>query len=581
MDTLLDRILSRLRTSAAPTWYDTAYRLPLTASELPEGVTRRPDLALWYLRQRRLLPSRALRASRPVTYEELARVHTYRYLDQVSTAEVLGRIFSVEPSGIPVDELLRSVRMACGGTLLAARAALDSHGPTLNLFGGFHHAAPDRGGGFCVFNDAAVALASLRADGFEGPVAVIDLDAHPPDGTAACLAGDRSAWIGSLSGSDWGPIEGVDETLLPARSGDEAYLEALSALLKRMPVSDLVFVIAGGDVLEGDQLGVLGLTLDGARERDRRVWHALQGIGSVWLPGGGYHRDAWRVLVGTALVLAGRAREQIPRGYDPLTARFRSISRQLRPEDLGSDTGLTDADLAETFGMTSQKSPRLLDYYSRDGFEYALSRLGILRQIERLGYERLRVEIDPTNSGHARVLGEADGVEQVLVELVLERRHLAGGEFLFLNWLSLRHPRAHFSELRPKLPGQDVPGLGLAREMMELLALIARRLQLDGVASRPSWYHTAYAARHRFRFVDPLREGRFQAMVRDFAGRPLLEVTTAIAAGRARMNGLPYQWEADDVAYWLSDPPHDDEQTLAEKARVHFTLDDSERAGES
>ena len=116
---------------------------------------------------------------------------------------------------------------------------------------------------------------------------------------------------------------------------------------------------------------------------------------------------------------------------------------------------------------------------------------------------------------------------------------------------------------------------------MEILALIARRLQLAGVMSRPSWYHNAYAARHWFRFVDPLREGRFQAMVRDFAGIPLLKVTTAVAAGQARMNGQPYQWEADDVAYRLRDPPHDEDQVMAEKARVRFTLDDSERAAES
>ncbi len=567
-------MLSRLRSTAAPTWYDAAYRLPLTASELPQGVTRRPDLALWFLRDRGVLTFGQLRTPRLVTYEELGRVHTERYLEEVTSPEVLGWIFSVEPSGVPVDELLGCLRMACGGTLLAARAALEMRAPTLNLLGGFHHASPDRGGAFCVFNDVAVALARLRADGFQRRVAVLDLDAHPPDGTAACLAGDRSAWIGSLSGSDWGPLAGVDETLLPAHSSDAAYLDALSALLRRMPEVDLAFVIAGGDVLGGDQLGTLELTLAGARERDRRVRDALGGLPSVWLPGGGYHPDAWRVLAGTALVLAGRARARIPDWYDPLHTRFRAIARQLSPEDLGNDARLTEDDVAETFGMPRQQSARLLDYYSKDGIEYALSRLGILRHIERLGYTRLRVEIDPTHSGRVQLLGRADGVDHVLVELVLERRHTAEHEFLFVNWLSLRHPRTHFSDLRPRLPGQEVPGLGLAEETMELLALIARRLQLDGVASRPSWYHIAYATRHWFRFVDPHQQGRFEAMIRDFAGRPLLEITTAIAAGRARMNGEPYTWEADDVVYWLRNPPRDEREVAAEKARVRFTLDD-------
>lgn len=573
MSGMLRKMLDRIRGAAPPTWYDAAYRLPLSVSELPGGVTRRSDFACWYLIDRGVLKPEELRSPRAVSYDDLARVHDDQYLTDVSTRDTLARIFSIEPSGIPVDELLRSVRLACGATLEAVRAAIAVRGPVLNLSGGFHHASPSHGGGFCVFNDVAVSLATLRAEGFAGRAVVLDLDAHPPDGTAACLARDPSAWIGSLSGSDWGRLENVDETVLPAHCEDRPYLEALGALLARMPKPEIAYVIAGGDVLRGDQLGLLDLTIAGARERDRRVRDALASVPSVWLPGGGYHPQAWRVLAGTALVLSDRRFAHIPKGFDPLDARFRAVARQLRPEDLGSQVGLTADDLAETFGMQRQDAPKLLEFYSKNGIEYGLSRLGILGQIERLGYERLHVEIDPMNSGRARLLGSAEGSEHVLVELVLEKRHLGNLQFLFVNWLSLRHPRAHFSALRPRLPGQDVPGLGLAREVMELLALIARRLELDGVASRPSWYHTAYAARHRFRFVDPRRQGRFEAMVRDFAKIPLLAVTTAVAAGRARMNGQPYLWEADDVAYWLRDPPLDDREVASEKAAVQFTLE--------
>src|SRR5437763_17199127 len=157
----------------------------------------------------------------------------------------------------------------------------------LNLLGGFHHATPDVAGGFCPVNDVAVAIAAVRAGGFRGRVIVLDLDAHPPDGIAACLARDPAAFVGSISGSDWGRVDGADETVLPEGTGDAAYLAALEALLLRLPDAELAFVLAGGDVLAGDGIGRLGLSLDGCRERDLRVADALTRIPSLWLPGGG------------------------------------------------------------------------------------------------------------------------------------------------------------------------------------------------------------------------------------------------------------------------------------------------------
>ncbi len=148
------------------------------------------------------------------------------------------------------------------------------------------------------------AIATLRAEGFRGRVAVLDLDAHPPDGLAACLDADRDVWIGSLSGSDWGPLPRADETVLPPGTQDPAYLDALGALLSRMPRPRLAFVIAGGDVLAGDRLGTLGLTVAGARERDLLVASELEGVPSVWLPGGGYSDRAWHVLAGTGMAVA-------------------------------------------------------------------------------------------------------------------------------------------------------------------------------------------------------------------------------------------------------------------------------------
>jgi hypothetical protein len=102
---------------------------------------------------------------------------------------------------------------------------------------------------------------------------------------------------------------------------------------------------------------------------------------------------------------------------------------------------------------------------------------------------------------------------------------------------------------------------------------MAVRLGLGGVVFRPAHYHTAYAARHEFQFVDPHRQGRFEALVRDLAGVPLLEATTAIAEGKVRMDGAPYAWEADEMAYWLRESPAEPGEVERERERVRFTLD--------
>jgi hypothetical protein len=106
-----------------------------------------------------------------------------------------------------------------------------------------------------------------------------------------------------------------------------------------------------------------------------------------------------------------------------------------------------------------------------------------------------------------------------------------------------------------------------------MLGRMAVRLRLRGVAFRPAHYHTAFSARHDFTFVDPARQGRFEAMVRDLAGVSLLEATEAVTAGKVTMNGAPYAWEADEMIYWIrSGLPLDREAVELERARVRFEL---------
>ena len=562
-------------------WYHPAYRLPMTSIEARAGIDpRRADLVAWYLVEWRIIPSTALQRPGRVSFAQLSLVHSKGYLESLDRPDTLVRIFGVDPWDVRVDELINSMRYACGGTLEAARAALAQGGAKLNLLGGFHHAYPDRGGGLCALNDIAVAVAVLRDEGFEGPVNVLDLDAHPPDGLAACLAEVPRCWIGSISGSDWGELPSVDETLLPEGSSDEPYLTALEALLARMPSGGICFVIAGGDVLAGDKLGCLAMTPGGQRRRELMVRRALEGTPSVWLPGGGYQaRHGWRALAGTAMALETGSRAAIPDHIDPMRHHFGLIARSLDSGQLGSpppsdELVLTAEDIEEALGMRGRpQTRRLLGYYSEQGVEHALSAYGILPHLRRLGYDNFAFELDRATAGERmRVHGHCDGQRYLLQELVVERRSFEGDAMLFVNWLSLRNPRATFTEQRPQLPGQEVPGLGMAREAGQMLARMAKRLGLAGVAFHPAWFHVAYTARYHFRFLDPEVQGHFEALVRDLGPLPLLDATHAIADGRVLLNGQPHRWEAGVMAYRFASPEDFDTRVQQVREAAHFSL---------
>ncbi len=555
-------------------WLDETYRLPLASVEALTGIEpRRADLVVAYLHALGVIEPKDVRRPTRIRFEDLCRVHSLGWLEEIHDAETLGRIFAVDASDVVVGEVLDTLRFACGATLEAARSSLEQRGPALNLLGGFHHAGPSRGGGFCAVNDLAVAIAALRAEGFDKRVAILDLDAHPPDGTAECFPKDPSVWVGSLSGTDWGPLPGVDETVLPPQCDDSTYLASLSQLLSRMPPSGLAFVIAGGDVLEVDRLGGISMSLRGAQQRDDLVRRALDGGPQVWLPGGGYSKDAWKVLAGTALVLARGEPVAIETDVDPLALSFAHIGQGLRGEDLGSALALTEDDILSDLGGRGMREAKLLGFYTASGLEFALARYGILSHLRRLGYGSFRVVVDSESRGdRMRLFASSGGQEHLLFETVLEKKQILDDTFLYVHWLTLRHPRGKFSNTRPRLPGQEEPGLGLAQEAGQLLARTAERLGLAGLAFRPAWLHTAYAARHRFVFADAARQGRFEALLRDLAGVPLGVLTVALAEGRVLLGGAPYTWEADEMVHWLGKDPPNREATLRAKEVARFSL---------
>lgn len=577
---ILDRAKNRwtrwTRGSALRVWYAPSYRLPLASVESIGLDARRADRVLGYLLHTAVVSRREVQEPERIRYQDLARVHSDELLTSLQQPETLASIFAVDSTEIIVDELLHTVRQAAGGTLAGARHALQTGRPNLNLLGGFHHAGRDRASGFCPINDIAVAVATLRHEGFTGTIAILDLDAHPPDGIAECLSDFSDVWIGSISGTDWGVLPGVDETRLPTGADDALYLSTLDALLGRAPPSDLAFVIAGADVLAGDRYGGFSLTLSGVRTRDLKVAVALRGLPSVWLPGGGYSSDAWRVLAGTALAIGLDSGAEVPRSYDPLRAHYAFIAKKLSRDQL-EGAEFTEADLLTDLGAQRPIRINFLDFYTAEGLEHALFRYGILAHLRRLGYGDFRVLVDRNEGGdRLRLMAKAEGAEHLLLECVLQKRILEGEELLYVHWLTLRNPRARFSAKRPQLPGQEVPGLGLARETGELIRRAAERLDLAGVALRPAWFHTAYAGlKMGMRFRDARRQGRFLALLRDLNLKhwPLLEVTNAIAEHRVLLNGQPYPWEAELMVYRSHGAVFDDQAEVKEaEESSHFTV---------
>jgi acetoin utilization deacetylase AcuC-like enzyme len=192
-------------------------------------------------------------------------------------------------------QMVERSRRSAGATIAACRSAL-TEGVAINLAGGTHHAYADRGGGFCVFNDAAVAARLMQAERRVQRVAIVDLDVHQGNGTAAILAGDDSVFTLSLHGEHNYPFQKECSDLdvgLPDGAGDADYLAALAQalqLMHRRCAPQLIIFLAGADPHLDDRLGRLGLTFAGLRARDEMVFcHARQhGIGVAVTMAGGY-----------------------------------------------------------------------------------------------------------------------------------------------------------------------------------------------------------------------------------------------------------------------------------------------------
>ena len=307
-------------------FYADHYVLPL-----PEG--HRFPMAKYRLLRERVaaeLPEVSMRQAPPATDGELAMAHTPAYIDAVAQGRLSAQ--AMREIGFPWSEaMVARSRRSSGATVAAAKAALglatSVGGPTrqgmaANMAGGTHHAYADKGSGFCVFNDAAVAARMAQAEwgrvhGRARPlrVAIVDLDVHQGNGTASIFRSDASVFTLSLHGAKNFPFRkeaGDLDVELPDGCGDEEYLQALELALgelERRFEPGLVIYLAGADPFEGDRLGRLKLSFDGLEARDRRVfdWAWQRRIPLVFTMAGGYgiriedtvqvQFNTWRVAV--------------------------------------------------------------------------------------------------------------------------------------------------------------------------------------------------------------------------------------------------------------------------------------------
>jgi acetoin utilization deacetylase AcuC-like enzyme len=237
-----------------------------------------------------------MRVPRPVSDEEILRSHERSYLRRVVEGTLSQR--EMRRIGFPWSErMVERSRRASGGTLGACLAALED-GLAANLAGGTHHAFADRGEGYCVFNDSAIAARAVQADGLIERVAVLDTDVHQGNGTAAILRGDPSVFTFSIHGARNFPFRKEASDLdipLPDGADDEEFLGALEDGLEEALAASkagLAIYLAGADPYVDDRLGRLSVSKEGLAERDRLVLGACRerGIPVVVTMAGGYAR---------------------------------------------------------------------------------------------------------------------------------------------------------------------------------------------------------------------------------------------------------------------------------------------------
>jgi acetoin utilization deacetylase AcuC-like enzyme len=536
-----------------------------------EYDSRRPFRILSYLRKRHLLRRGMLLQPRPVSLSLLQRVHDSEYIRSLENPGALESILGMSLDLKSQDRFLCVQRMMCGGTLKAAHNALKRGNVAVNLGGGLHHARSDKGSGFCVFNDVAVAIAFLRDQGHDFNILVIDLDLHDGDGTREIFADDPTVHTFSIHNRDLGETRAVASTsiALGADVDDDTYLATIRENLPGVFASckpGLVFYLAGSDPFVDDRLGDWRITMEGMLERDRFVMELVRTDGSpepiptVILLAGGYGPMAWRHGAGFfSWLLGGGTKLDIPLELELPVDHYRKLARLMKhPEllsdgkekapDSDKDWGLNDQDLG---GAGMMPDTRFLGVFSRHGIEFVLEESGLLDRLRQQGFSALRVSMDLDDPmGHTLRIQAGEIDPQVLVEMKLRvnRKMEPGRIFLVVEWLLIQDVRTIFELSRPLLPGQEFPGLGLLRDTAAVLIVACERMDIDGLVFTPTHFHLARMVQPLAYFVDPVHQARLAALLHTVRNLRLVEAARAVEKGKI-LDGT-----TGETALWIPAP---------------------------
>ncbi len=542
--------------------YHTAYELPVSGVPLDP---LRGQRILAYLLDRGLIGSNQMSEPIPASLDNISRAHTADYLDVVEEPEMVNAVLGFTVPEQKWQEFIDVQRLAAGGTVQATRLALRTGRVAVNLGGGFHHAAPDRGMGFCIFNDVAVAIKRLRHKRFDEPILVIDLDIHDGNGTRIAFADDATVYTFSIHNDTWDDRPAVADTCLAlgADVGDEQYLAALTRELPAIVDQHepgLVLYVAGVDPAEDDHMGNWQVTSGAMLERDQFVLGQVCGQGrdipTAVVLGGGYGEKAWRHSARFFVWLLSGKEVDPTEDVDAIVRRFQRIEmdarrREMRPRASGPDWELDDDDI-QVLGGGAVGDTRVLGEYTRHRIELQLERLGIFNQIRAKGFTAPTATVDASSSlgDTIRVYGDFDR-SQLLMELRMRRDRASIPEMdvLYVEWLLLQDPREELSDERPGLPGQEHPGLGLLREIVALLLVVCEQIGLDGIMFVPAHYYMAALGHRHLRFVRPEDAAVFDSMRDAVAGLDLATATQAIEEGHVvdRSNGKSVAWHAPQM----------------------------------
>jgi len=398
-------------------WYQPRYDVP-SLSKLAKSlgiVALRGKLALAQLAKRGLIKPGDLKRFPLASIKDLEAFHGKDYLERAGRPGTLAHIFGIPPEATDVDQILSAVRWAVSGTYQATRSVLkDEARLAINFGGGFHHAEPEMGSGFCVFNDVGIAIRKVREAGFRGKIAIVDLDFHQGNGNSAGFLHDPSVAIYSLHGAIWTDQAkaGDYNRNLSGAVGDANYLaalhESLPGFLKEHEPALLHF-IAGDDVLERDMLGEFQLSLSGVRERDRYVLDLVDenNIPTVVTLAGGYSLRASQATLNLALLALGIEKElEIEDGVEA-APQFRRLMASIDPSDPQFSADASDWSEADLFPDWKPQLGANNGTPSAYEIERKMENSGVLEKYRGEGWSDFRVTLDLQDPEHRKVIVRA------------------------------------------------------------------------------------------------------------------------------------------------------------------------------